>query len=247
MNSLARRHRERMAALSLAAAAGAVAVAEAGTAAPAPENAEYAELLELLGVDLHELSTIQSVERKVEAKGEMIERYKAWVEGAMLASADGKAAQDEIVVTMLVWSIDVQDWTMALQIGAHVLTHGLALPERYKRTPATVIAEEIAEASLSNVDSVDHGTLIATQVLTDEHDMPDEARAKLMKAIGRKLRAEADAFDPEAEGAIAGGKPALMSASLAALKRALELDKQAGVKKEIETLERELTKLAPPN
>ena len=174
----------------------------------------------------------------------MIGRYDDWVLGALVAGEEGKAAQDEVVATMLVWNIDVQNWTMALQIGAHVLTHGLSLPERYKRTPATLIAEEIADASLRVVDAVDHGTLVATDTLTEGHDMPDQVRAKLMKAIGRKLMAEADAFDPEAEGANAGGKPALISAALTALKRALVLDDKAGVKKDIEILERELKKPA---
>lgn len=209
-------------------------------------DTEYSRLLEQLGEDLAKLSNIQSIERKIDAKREMIDRYTPWVEGALLAGAEGGATQDEIVANMLIWHMDVQNWTMALQIGAYVLTHRLALPERYKRTPGTVIAEEIAEASLKDVASVDHGTLIATRELTDAHDMPDEVRAKLMKAIGRKLLAEADAFDPEADGASAGGKPALMSAALEALKRALVLDDRAGVKKDIETLERELKKLAAP-
>lgn len=240
--SLVSRHLARHAAGALA---GAAAIATAA-AAPPVSNPEYAAMLEQLGEDMQRLSNTQSVELKIKAKTEMIGHYDDWVLGALVAGEQGKAAQDEIVATMLVWYIDVQNWTMALQIGAHVLTHGLSLPERYKRTPATLIAEEIADMSLKLVDAVDHGTLIATQVLTDEHDMPDEVRAKLMKAIGRKLLAEADAFDPDAEGASAGGKPALMTAALAALKRALVLDDKAGVKKDIEKLERELKNLAAP-
>ena len=240
--SLVARHLARHAAAALA---GASVLATATATAPPPSsNPEYDAMLEQLGEDLHRLANTQSVELKIKAKGEMIGRYDDWVLGALVAGEDGKAAQDEVVATMLVWNIDVQNWTMALQIGAHVLTHHLSLPERYKRTPATLIAEEIADASLKVVEAVDHGTLIATQVLTDEHDMPDQVRAKLMKAIGRKLMAEADAFDPDAEGATAGGKPALISAALAALKRALVLDDKAGVKKDIENLERELKKPA---
>lgn len=238
--SLVARHLARHAAAALA---GTALTAPAAAAAPVV-NPEYAAILEQLGEDLHRLSNTQSVELKVKTKAEMIGRYDDWVLGALVAGEDGKAAQDEVVATMLVWNIDVQNWTMALQIGAHVLTHGLSLPERYKRTPATLIAEEIADASLRVVDAVDHGTLVATDTLTEGHDMPDQVRAKLMKAIGRKLMAEADAFDPEAEGANAGGKPALISAALTALKRALVLDEKAGVKKDIEILERELKKPA---
>jgi hypothetical protein len=240
--SLVSRHLARHAAGALASAA----VIATAAAAPPVSNPEYAAMLEQLGEDLQRLSNTQSVELKIKAKAEMIGRYDDWVLGALVAGEQGKAAQDEVVATMLVWNIDVQNWTMALQIGAHVLTHGLSLPERYKRTPATLIAEEIADTSLKLVEAVDHGTLIATQVLTDEHDMPDQVRAKLMKAIGRKLMAEADAFDPDAEGATAGGKPALISAAVGAFKRALILDDKAGVKRDIENLERELKNLTPP-
>lgn len=241
--SLVARHLARHAAAALAGTA-VTALTAAASAAPPVTNPEYAAMLEQLGEDLHRLSNTQSVELKVKAKAEMIGRYDDWVLGALVAGEDGKAAQDEVVATMLVWNIDVQNWTMALQIGAHVLTHRLSLPERYKRTPATLIAEEIADASLRVVDAVDHGTLVGTATLTENHDMPDQVRAKLMKAIGRKLMAEAEAFDPDAEGATAGGKPALISAALDALKRALVLDDKVGVKKDIEILDRELKRLA---
>lgn len=248
--SLATRHLAKHAAMRVAASAAPSAKASAKAAlraaATAVRDPEYAALLEQLGNDLRDLSNIQSIERKIDAKRHMIVRYDDWVAGALRAGKDGKAAQDEILVTILVWLLDVQDWTMALQIGAHVLAHGLSLPERYKRTPATVIAEEVADAALKPDGAVPHGVLIATDALTAEHDMPDQVRAKLMKAIGRTLIAEAAAFNPEDEGANAGGKPAIMAAALTALKRALSLDDGAGVKKDIETLERELKKLAPP-
>lgn len=240
--SLARRHRERCHAAALAGTG--IPVAE--SARPLPEATEYELMLAQLGEDLRTLSNIQSIERKIEVKREMIARYDAWIEGALRAGCDGgKAVQDEIVTTMLVWHIDIGSWIMALQLAVHVLHHGLALPERYKRTPATLIAEEIADASLADVNAVDHGTLIAAFGVTERHDMPDQVRAKLNKAIGRKLMQEADAFDPDADNVVAGGKAALLNAALDALRRALKLDEKSGVKKDIESLERELKKLAP--
>lgn len=238
--SLARRHRERHAAAALAG----LAMASPASSRPVPEATEYERMLAQLGEDLRTLSNIQSVERKIETKRQMIGLYDAWIEGALRAGANGgKAAQDEIVTTMLVWHIDVGSWIMALQLAVHVLTHGLTLPERYKRTPATLIAEEIADAALADVKAVDHGTLIATAEITDRHDMPDQVRAKLQKAIGRKLMQEAEQFDPEADNAVAGGKGAILQAALEAMQRALKLDEKSGVKKDIETLERELKKL----
>ncbi len=243
--SLVARHLARHAAAALAGKPAPGTADSRAAPAPTSTNPEYDALLEQLGEDFAKLSNIQSVERKIDEKRAMIARYDSWVEGALLAGTQGKAVQDEIVANMLVWNMDIQNWTMALQLATHVLSHGLALPERYKRTAATVIAEEIAEASLANVDAVDHGTLIATRTLTDEEDMPDQVRAKLMKAIGRKLVAEAAAFNPDDDNS-AGGKPALIAAALEALKRALALDQNVGVKKDIETQERELAKLAPP-
>lgn len=244
--SLVSRHLARHAAAALAGTAlDRTAPARPKAPAPVSVNPEYAALLEQLGEDLRTLSNIQSVERKIETKAGMIDRYRDWIDGALRAGKDGAAVQDEIVATMLVWSLDLHEWTAALQLGAHVLTHGIEIA-RLRRTAACLIAEEIAEASLKDVAAVDHGTLIAAQALTDPHDMPDEVRAKLMKAIGRKLMADADAFDAEDEGAAAGGKPALLSAALDALTRARSLDAKVGVAKDIETLGRELKKLAPP-
>jgi hypothetical protein len=206
-----------------------------------PVASEYQLLLMALGEDLRQLSNIQSLERKIEAKAEMIARYMPWVQGALQAEVP---AQDEIVTTILIWLLDLGRWAEALSIAGHVLKHGLALPERYKRTPATLIAEEIAEAGLVNPAKADAATLLAAQELTASFDMHDQARAKLAKAIGLAFERQAAAFDPEAETAVAGGKPALIDAALEWFQRALSLDKNAGVKKSIERLTAAAKKLA---
>lgn len=214
--------------------------------APMPETGaiatEYQQLLAALGQDLRELQGLQSVERKIEAKRAMIAKYRPWIEGALAGDA---GAQDEIVVTMLIWSIDIGSWGPARVLAGYVLRHGLALPERYQRKPATLIAEEFAEAGLVNPPTVDLDTLEDIARLTADHDMHDQVRAKLAKAIGLGFKARADAFDPEAESAPAGGKGALIDAALFHLNRALELNSAVGVKKLIEGLERERRNLAP--
>lgn len=200
-----------------------------------PAASEYALLLTALGVDLRELQNIQSVERKIEAKRGKIARYLPWVEGALAAETP---VQDEIVATMLIWSIDLADWPLALKLAEHVLAHGLELPERYKRTPATLVAEEVAEGGLATIPGVDLDTLQKVYALTESADMHDQVRAKLHKAIGLALKNHADVFDPEAESAPAGGKPALIDAALSHFAAALKLDAKCGVKKLIEALER---------
>lgn len=209
-----------------------------------PAASEYQQLLASLHNDLRQLHDIQSVQGKIEAKRTMIAAYLPWVDGALIAGNDGRAVQDEIVVTMLVWALDVQDWPLALVIALHVLEHGLSLPERYKRTPACLVAEEIAAAAKANLAAVPQDVLLQTAALVTGRDMPDQVRAKLHRAIGLGWAATADAFDPAAETAFAGGVAALIDAALTSLAEARRLDPKVGVAKKIEELTRAQRKLA---
>jgi hypothetical protein len=73
--------------------------------------------------------------------------------------------------------------------------------------------------------------------------MPDQVRAKLNKAIGLQLAAAAAAIEEGADGP-AGARRAAVETALAKLRRAVELDGKAGVKKEIDRLDREQKRLA---
>lgn len=239
MTSLARRHRER----ALAAKAGLVeTAAEVGQAVAMPETgdvaSEYRALYAVLQDNLRSLSDIQSIEGRNPIKREMAETFRAWVDGALAAGSDGTAAQDEIVAQMMIWAIDYRDFDRALEIGEHVLRFGVKLPERYLRTPACLLAEEIATAVLAEPQLASLEQLVRLDGLTGGYDMPDQARAKLLKALGRAYAKAAEDFDPEADSAPAGGKAALLHAALDAFKRALQLNKTIGVKKDIERLER---------
>lgn len=241
MTSLARRHRERALAaqagqaLEIAAAVGqAVAMPETGEVA-----SEYRALYAVLQDNLRSLSDIQSIEGRNPIKREMAETFRSWVDGALAAGLyDGTAAQDEIVAQMMIWAIDYRDFERALDIGEHVLRFGVKLPERYLRTPACLLAEEIATAVLAEPQLASLEQLVRLDGLTGGYDMPDQARAKLLKALGRAYAKAAEDFDPEADSAPAGGKAALLHAALDAFKRALQLNKTIGVKKDIERLER---------
>lgn len=240
MTSLARRHRERALAaqagqaLEIAAAIGqAVAMPETGEVA-----SEYRALYAVLQDNLRSLSDIQSIDGRNPVKREMAETFRAWVDGALAAGADGTAAQDEIVAQMMIWAIDYRDFERALDIGEHVLRFGVKLPERYLRTPACLLAEEIATAVLAEPQLASLEQLVRLDGLTGAYDMPDQARAKLLKALGRAYAKAAEDFDPEADSAPAGGKAALLHAALDAFKRALQLNKTIGVKKDIERLQR---------
>ncbi|WP_398501339.1 phage terminase small subunit [Variovorax sp.] len=217
----------------------------AGRAAPMPTDgpvaSEYQLLLAALGIDLNTLRNTQSTERKIEAKRTMIEKYRAWVEGAADASA---GAQDEIVSTMMVWAIDINDWPLALKLAEYVLLAGINLPERYNRAPATLIAEEIAQVAIDAPGAVPLEVLNSVADLVSDADIFDQVRAKLEKAFGLAFKVRADAFDPTAESAVAGGKPALLAAAIGHLDRAIALHAGCGAKKIKQAMEAELKKLA---
>ena len=247
MTSLARAHREKMLAAQLAGPA----LSASAPVAPDiddgdPASAEYRALLAALHNDLRSLSDVQSVEARGPMKAGMAQTYAAWVDGALMAGAGGAAKQDEIVVTQMIWAIDYRDFPRALDIAEHAIRYGLALPARYERTVGCLVAEDIATIALNEPAAVPREVLDRTAEITAAEDMPDQARAKLSKAIGRAYATAAAAFDPEADNAIAGGKAALLTGALAALRRALELDRKVGVKKDIEQLERRLGELAAP-
>lgn len=182
----------------------------------------YEQQLMQLAQHKRQLSGIQSTERKAEAKREMLPLYAAWVEGVL---SSGRGVQDDVVMNVLVWRIDVGDYAGALPIAAHAIEYGLKMPEPYTRTTACVITEEFADMARKAravSEEVDLASLLAVARLTDGQDMPDQVRAKLYKEIGLAQMEK----DPPA--------------ALVRLKRALELNKNVGVIKDIERLETKL-------
>lgn len=242
-------------ALSPAAIHLARAAARAGsalaTAARPPAAATEAYLLQraALGVDLRTLREIQSTERKIEAKRTMLPAYDPWIAGVLEADAAGKGgAQDDIVTHVMIWRIDVGDFAGAIPLAEYVLRHNLILPERFERTAATLIAEETAEAALAAFGQdtpFPLDTLRQVDGLVEIHDMPDQVRAKLEKAMGLHHGRLADTLEPDADG-VAGGKRAAFERAARHLRRAQSLNSSAGVKKEINRVEREIRKLADP-
>lgn len=169
------------------------------------------------------LSNIQSMEKKAEFKREALPEYTPYVEAAL----KGDGPIDEIVSTVMVWLIDTGDFDGALPIAEAMISRGGDMPEAYKRDPGTVIADEIADAFLKAGDEATQRPslelLERVAEITAENDMPDQARAKLHKAIGYAQR-EAGHLEP----------------ALGNLERALQLHDKVGVKKDIERLQSKL-------
>jgi hypothetical protein len=230
-------------------------IEENGAEGLAPERSytgegatDYELLLAALGEDEAALKRIQGTERKEAAKLSLISKYDPHVDATLAAAADtGTAVQDEIVAMMMIWRFDIGDFDRGLDIAEHMLRHGLRLPtiKNFQRTPATIICEQAAEAALK-ADSVDKDFDVAilhrAAQLTADFDMPDQVRAKMAKATALHILRQAAQADHDAE-AVEGGKPAAArSTALDLLRRALELDKNCGVKKQIERTESWLKK-----
>ncbi|MEJ6008687.1 phage terminase small subunit [Novosphingobium aquae] len=243
-------HRQRVLASQSTRAMLAEHAARAGAAPPMPSEgpvaSEYQSLLARLHEDLRRLHDIQSTDAKVALKRDLIKGYMPWIEGVLTSTIEGAAPQDEIVVTCFIWSLDIREWTLGLDLFNHINTHGLQLPERFHRSPRGVLLSEMSDAALADPGSVPHDTLLAIRPGPDPvPDVKDETMARVQRAIGESWSLQADSFDPSTESAAAGGKAMLVDAALAALREAIRLDPKVGVKKQIEQLEREAKKLVP--
>ena len=217
---------------------------QAAAAAPAgatTEGSAYELMLAQLYEHRQQLKAIQSIERKIEAKRTFLPLSAPWVKGVL---ESGQGAQDLVLTTVWVWALDVGDYALALDMARYILQHGLTLPDQYQRDAATTLIDEVADASLKGKVPFDLAAAVLAQVdeLTTERDVPDQARAKLHKAmayaiVGRTSVSEVDYKDlPLAQA----------QAALPHLHRALELFQGVGVKKDIERLERRVKDLTLP-
>lgn len=215
------------------------AAIEAAAVAPAAMMdgaTSYEMTLAKLQQDQWRLKQIESGEAKGLLKRELLPDYVPYIEGVLQA---GQGAQDDVVVTIMVWRFDAGDFDGGLDVAAYVLQHGLKMPDRFNRTTGCVVAEEVATAALKAQkagESFSRDTLTRTAELTADYDMPDEARAKLMLALGRATLVGLDDETP--------GQPGQIAAGIELLKRAIELHSACGGKKDLERAERLLKKHA---
>ncbi|MCI3908859.1 terminase endonuclease subunit [Pseudomonas viridiflava] len=199
----------------------------------------YEHQLSQLLQDRLRLKQVQSNQGKAELKRQLLPEYTPYVQGIL---SSGQGAQDEVLTTVMVWRIDAADYAGALDIAHYVLAHKLLMPDRFERTTGCLVAEEIATAALKaqkTGETFDREILTRTLRLTDEHDMPDEARAKLYLATGRAMLDGINAEDT--------GQPGQLQAGINLLKRAIDLHSSCGGKKDLESAERLLKKHTVPD
>ncbi|WP_286950590.1 MULTISPECIES: phage terminase small subunit [Brevundimonas] len=250
------RHRQRVLAATASGVAASIGYSVAGArlaandaGPPSAAGTEYRRQLAQLLHDRQRLKQIQSRQTKIELKRELIPAYDAWVEGVLEATENGQpGVQDDVLVTMMIWRIDVGDYAAALPLIAYCLKWGLQLPGHFKRTLAAFAVEEIAEAAVRalapsaerpSTDLVKATTeaLAGIERLTHDSDMPDEVRATLHKAIAMAILAGGEEDGPD--------RRLRESQALKRYQLALDLDPRSGVKGDIGRLQRSLNKEPP--
>ncbi len=193
----------------------------------------HEQIMHRLRMDQSALKRVQSDQAKAAMKRQLLPHYEGWIEGTL----DGDSGrQDEVIVTLMVWAIDAGDYALAARIGRYVVTHGLLMPDRFNRTAATVLVDEICDPILVQVKADDTTDVTPYLTVLDEvaeftagSDMPDVVRAKLCKVRAFALR---------------NGTTEEQATALELLRQALTLDAGAGVKKEIDRLARVVKKAA---
>ncbi|HFP9437935.1 TPA: phage terminase small subunit [Raoultella ornithinolytica] len=193
----------------------------------------HEQIMHRLRMDQSALKRVQSDQAKAAMKRQLLPHYEGWIEGTL----DGDSGrQDEVIVTLMVWAIDAGDYVLAARIGRYVVAHGLLMPDRFNRTAATILVDEICDPILVQVKADDTTDVTPYLAVLDDvadftagSDMPDVVRAKLCKARAFALR---------------NGTTEEQAIALALLRQALTLDAGAGVKKEIERLARVVKKAA---
>lgn len=186
--------------------------------------APYEQMLVKLAEDKRVLKTIYSKRTKADKKRQLLPHYLPWVNGVIDA---GEGAQDDVLMTVMLWRLDVDDIAGALKIAHYALDYGLAMPGAHQRPPPYMLVEEVALAAqrlLERQEAVEIAPLLETLDLTANADMPDEVRARLHRLVGRLLSDREQFVD-----------------ALYHLQRAAQLDRSRGVKRLIEHVERHLT------
>lgn len=176
----------------------------------------------LMAMQSATLKGIKSRQAKIEVKRDYLPEYEAYVEGVIAADV---GAQDDVLIKVMIWRIDVGDFDGALEIAAYAIRHGLATPDGFNRDiPATVL-EEIAESALQVLGAGNDASgfevhLTTAMELVDGADMPDQVRAKAHKALGLIVKD----VDP--------------AQAIEHFEAALALDEKCGVKTELGKLKK---------
>jgi hypothetical protein len=174
------------------------------------------------------LAKEDSREKRTEMKRSFLPDYYPYVAGVLEADAGG---DDPILMTIMVWALDVGEFDIAFTIAVYAKKHGLSMPEGFNSKVPGFVLETIADAVL---DDPSPDAVTALQAALDafgDDSMPDEAKAKAHKAMAQILDTD---DDPDAD------TEAMHRTALAHYRRAYALHKGSGVKTALNKLAKKL-------
>lgn len=192
----------------------------------------YEMQLMQLKQDQHRLKQMQSIDARNTLKPTLLPAYDSYIDGVL---AGGQGAADEVLTTVMLWHFDVASFPRGLEIAAYALLHNMSMPDRFARTTATLVADEISNAALAAYKQdlpFQYATLLAAFKLTEDKDMPDEARAKLNFAM-------ALACNPNENSPLKD-----LEQSAVQMREAIRLHERVGAKKDLERVDRWIKKHA---
>lgn len=235
--------------------AAAESAAEFGTM---QEQTFYELQLAQLNNDRHRLKQIQSIEAKIQLKQALVPIYLPYVEGIIEAN---KPIQDVVFMTILVWCIDVGNYEKALVMADFALRHNMIMPDRFERSTATLVVEEIANGFLKKLKTnadIDLPILWNLETLLENEeipkealDMPDQVRAKLLVALAKgeikEINKAIDANSGEIDYQLPEWVWHHAEDAKKRLERAIELDDRCNGKQDLKTLTSLLKKLPVPS
>lgn len=108
----------------------------------------HEQILHRLRMDQSALRKVQSDQAKAAMKKQLLPHYEGWIDGTLEGDS---GRQDEVIVTLMIWAIDTADYPLAVRIGRYVIAHDLAMPDRFRRTAATALVEELCDPILVQV------------------------------------------------------------------------------------------------
>lgn len=213
-----------------------------------PSKKMAALMLSKFTGDRVRLKAIESVQRKIEVKAEILPDYEGWIAGTLEAADDLVEGQPNDVLTgVMLWLLDVGDIAKALDIAQVVLAKSIPMPSWLNYGPACTIAREVASGAFAAIREkavFDVEQLTRAMAITQEYDMPDQARAEMFKALAQldeRLMEEIDATGESPDG-IAGQALSMAHHALENARQAFVLDPSCGVKTLIAKLERRIKK-----
>ncbi len=193
------------------------------------QGSEHELALAQLAAHKRQLSAIQSMQARQAKKAELMQEWHGYIDGVLAADA---GVPDPVISQMMPWAFDVGDIDRALTVGDYLLRHDLPAPEQFTRDLPSLYAEMAAESWLSTptgtIPAISAEQLGEVLDATADHDMVDEIRAKLHRALGEALHDEGN-----------------LEAAITHLRRAVELNPKVGCKPLLAQLEKELTAQMP--